>query len=96
MMVRVTALVDEKSCKIEKVAYFIHFEQKNTHINGCKIVHLLHNFYSNRAYMHGYCSTCIYYFISFFSLLLSDSLVALTLTSHSLPPIIRECHTMHQ
>ena len=40
MMVRVTALVDEKSCKIEKVAYFIHFEQKNTHINGCKIVPL--------------------------------------------------------
>ena len=40
MMVRVTALVDEKSCKIEKVAYFIHFEQKNTHISGCKIVPL--------------------------------------------------------
>ena len=29
----------------------------------------MHNCYSNRAYMHGYYSTCIYYFISFFSLL---------------------------
>ena len=29
-----------KSCKIEKVAHFTHFEQKNTHISGCKIVHL--------------------------------------------------------
>ena len=51
--------------------------------------------YSNRAYMHSYCSTFIYYFISFFSLLLSVSLVALafTLSSLSLPPIIRERHT---
>ena len=31
--------------------------------------------------MYGYCSTCIYYFISFFSLLLSVSWVALTLTA---------------
>ena len=46
--------------------------------------------------MHSYCNTCIYYFISFFSLLLSVSLVALTLTSLSLPSIIRERHTMHQ
>ena len=29
-----------KSCKIEKVAHFTHLEQKNTHISGCKIVHL--------------------------------------------------------
>ena len=59
----------------------------------------MHNCYSNHAYMHGYCSASIYYFISFFSLFLSVSLVALapalTLTSLSLslPPIIRERHT---
>ena len=55
----------------------------------------MHNCYSNHAYMHDYCSTSIYYFISFFSLLLSVSLVALalTLTSLLLPPIIRECNT---
>ena len=28
----------------------------------------MHNSYSNCAYMHDYCSTCIYYFINFFSL----------------------------
>ena len=28
-----------KSCKIQKVAYFTQFNKKNTHINGCKIVH---------------------------------------------------------
>ena len=29
----------------------------------------MHNCYSNRAYMHGYCSSCIYYFTFCFSLL---------------------------
>ena len=55
----------------------------------------MHNYYSNRAYMHGYCSASIYFFISFFSLLLSVSLVALalTFTSLSLPLINRERHT---
>ena len=33
------ALVCITSCKIEKVTDFAHFEQKNTHISGCKIVH---------------------------------------------------------
>ena len=28
-----------KSCNIEKVTDFTHFEQKNTHISKCKIVH---------------------------------------------------------
>ena len=55
----------------------------------------MHNCYINRAYMHGYCSASIYFFISFFSLLLSVSLVALalSLTSLSLSPINRERHT---
>ena len=34
----------------------------------------MHNCYSSRAYMHGYCSMCISYFILFFSLTLSSSL----------------------
>ena len=53
----------------------------------------MHNCYSNRAYMHGYCSVSIYYYTSFFSLFISVSLVALPLTSLLLPPIIRERHT---
>ena len=39
-MLRATALVDAKLCKIEKVAPFTYFEQKYTHISRCKIVHL--------------------------------------------------------
>ena len=39
-MLRATALVDAKLCKIEKVAHFTYFEQKNTYISRCKIVHL--------------------------------------------------------
>ena len=39
-VVRATESVDAKLCKIEKCAHFTHFEQKNTHISGCKIVHL--------------------------------------------------------
>ena len=39
-MLRATALVDVKLCKIEKVAHLTYFEQKNTHISRCKIVHL--------------------------------------------------------
>ena len=34
----------------------------------------MHNCYSNHAYMHSYCSSSIYYFINFFSLM---SLVSL-------------------
>ena len=38
---KATASVDAKSCKIEKVAHFTHFEQKNTHISGYKTVHII-------------------------------------------------------
>ena len=31
--------VGAKLCKMEKVTDFTHFEQKNNHINGCKVVH---------------------------------------------------------
>ena len=36
---RASTSVDAKSCKTEKTLYFTHFDQKNTHISGCKIVH---------------------------------------------------------
>ena len=55
-----------KLLQIEKSSLFIHFGPKSTHINGCKIVHLC-TIATVRAYMHGYCSISIYYFI-FFSL----------------------------
>ena len=41
----------------------------------------MHNCYSNRAYIHGYCSMCIYYFIRLFSLL---SLLSLSFSPYSL------------
>ena len=34
-----TASAHAKSCKIQKVVHFTRFEQRNTHINGCKIVY---------------------------------------------------------
>ena len=40
LILRATASVDAKLCKIEKGVHFMHFEEKNTHISGCKIVHL--------------------------------------------------------
>ena len=36
---RATTSVVAKSCKIQKVVHLAHFDQKNTHISGCKIVH---------------------------------------------------------
>ena len=38
-LLRATTLVVAKSCKIQKVTHLTHFDQINTHINGCKIVH---------------------------------------------------------
>ena len=78
----------------QKNVVFLHIlAQKTPTSVGVKLC--IYACYSNRAYMHSYCSASIYYFISFFSFLLSVSLVALalTLTSLSLPLIIRECHT---
>ena len=37
--IRATTSVIKKSYKIQKIAYFTYFDQKNTHISGCKIVH---------------------------------------------------------
>ena len=41
----------------------------------------MHNYYSNRAYMHGYCSMCILYFNSF----LFASFFSLSSSSAKLP-----------
>ena len=51
---KATASVDAKSCKIEKVAHFTHFEQKNTHISGYKTVHIiiLYFFLSPLFFLH--------------------------------------------
>ena len=57
-----SALVN--SSKIEKGVSFTHFEQKITHISGCKLVY---KYTIATIYMHGYCSMCIYYFINFSS-----------------------------
>ena len=44
----------------------------------------MHNCYSNRAYMHGYCSTCINILVFFsLSLFLSGALSSLSLSPHS-------------
>ena len=39
LFIRAITSVCAKLCKMEKLTDFIHFEQKNTHISGCKIVH---------------------------------------------------------
>ena len=37
-LVRAITSIDVKLCKMEKGAHFTQFEQKNTHISGCKLV----------------------------------------------------------
>ena len=37
--IRASTSVDAKSCKMQKILHFTHFDPKNTHISGCKIVH---------------------------------------------------------
>ena len=63
----------------------------------------MHNCYSNHAYMHSYCSSSIYYFINFFSLLSLVSLrfshflslLSLLLFSFSLTPHSLSASTTH-
>ena len=80
-LIRATTLVDAKSCKIQKALHFTHFDQKNTYISECKIVHKCT---STTVTVHIYMVTIALAFniLVFFSL--SLSLVALTLTSLSL------------
>ena len=37
--IRASTSVDAKSYKMQKILHFTHFDQNNTHISGCKIVH---------------------------------------------------------
>ena len=65
---RASTLVDAKSCIIEKDTTFTHFASKMLHINVSKSVQrcvYLYTCYSNRVYLHDYCSSSIYYFINF-------------------------------
>ena len=60
--VRASILVLLKSCIIEKDTTFTHFISKLLHISASKIMYnlvYLSTSYSNHAYIHGYCSTCI-------------------------------------
>ena len=67
---RASTLVDAKSCIIEKDTTFTHFASTMLHINVSKSVQrcvYLYTCYSNRIYLHNYCSSSIYYFINFTS-----------------------------
>ena len=71
-------------CKIEKGGTFTHFGPKKHPHQWVQNCAFMHNCYSNRAYMHGYCSTCINILVFFFlSLFLSGALSSLSLLPHS-------------
>ena len=71
-------------CKIEKGGTFTHFGPKKHPHQWVQNCAFMHNDYSNRAYMHGYCSTCINILVFFFlSLFLFGALNSLSLSPHS-------------
>ena len=73
-------------CKIEKGGTFTHFGPKKHPHQWVQNCAFMHNCYSNRAYMHGYCSTCINILVFFslsLSLFLSGALSSLSLSPHS-------------
>ena len=78
---RASTLVDAKSCKMQKTLHFTHFNQKNTHISGCKIVHKC---IIATVTAHICMVTVAFAFNILVIFSLSLSLVALTLTSLSL------------
>ena len=63
--IRASTSMDAKFCKMQKILHFTHFDQKNTNISEYKNVYKC-SIATVTMYMHGYCSTCIYYFILFF------------------------------
>ena len=78
-IISATASIDAKFCKIEKIHPFYTFwTKKNTHISGCKIVHLCT---IATVTVHIYCSCAYHYFIYFFlTSLLSPSDLSLSLS----------------
>ena len=83
---RATTSMVAKSYKIQKVVHFTHYDQKNTHINGCKIVHkcksatVTVHIYTVIVALH---LIFYYFFLSTSPHSLFFSLVHLTLTSLS-------------
>ena len=63
--IRASTSMDAKLCKMKKILHFTHFDPKNTNISEYKNVYKC-SIATVTMYMHGYCSTCIYYFILFF------------------------------
>ena len=60
--------VGGNSCIIEKTSIFTHFVSKLHYISASKVLYnhvYLSTSYSNREYIHGYCSSCIQYFNNF-------------------------------
>ena len=85
LVLRASTSVDAKSSKIQKSLHFTHFDQKNTHISGCKIVHkstIDQIMPPCLSLSHASLSLLEFNILIIFSL--SLSLVALTLTSLSL------------
>ena len=64
--IRASTSMDAKLCKMQKILHFTHFDPKNTNISEYKNVYKC-SIATVTMYMHGYCSTCIYYYY-FFSL----------------------------
>ena len=83
--VRAITSISGNFCKVEKGSTFTHFGPKKHPYQWVQNCAFMHNCYSNRAYMHGYCSTCINILVISLSLSLSLSL-SVALTSLSLSP----------
>ena len=65
---RASTSVGGNSCIIEKTSIFTHFVSKLHYISASKVLYnhvYLSKSYSNREYIHGYCSSCIQYFNNF-------------------------------
>ena len=78
---RASTSVDAKSCKMQKTLHFTHFNQKNTHISGCKIMHKC----TIATVIVHICMVIVAFAFNILVIFsLSLSLVALTLTSLSL------------
>ena len=79
-LIRATTSVDAKSCKIQKALHFTHFDQKNTYISECKIVH---KYTSTTVTVHIYTVTVTLAFNILVFFFLSPCLQLLSLSPHS-------------
>ena len=81
---RAITLTSGNFCKIEKGSIFTHFGPKKHPHQWVQNCAFMHNCYSNRAYIHGYCSTCINILVISLSLSLCCSHLTLPLASLSM------------